>query len=81
LARLEARSSGRWYVVKVGANWQGDVAAELGLAPGEGDLLVIINEFEDRDAPPRLAGQPSSSSATGQSGRAEAAPHLTISVA
>jgi hypothetical protein len=57
LARLEARSGGRWYVIHVGANWQGDVAAALGLAAGEGDLLVIINEFEDCDAPPRLSAQ------------------------
>jgi hypothetical protein len=70
LARLEARSGGGWYVAEVGANWQGDVRAALGLALGGGDMLVVIKRFGDPDAPPRLVGQPSSPSTAGESERA-----------
>jgi hypothetical protein len=66
LARLEARSGSGWYVAEVGADWRGDVGAALGLALGARDVLVIITQFGDRDAPPRLVGQPSSSSRAGQ---------------
>ena len=66
LARLEARSGGGWYVAKVGADWQGDVGAALGLALGDNDMLVIIKQFVDRDAPPCLTGHYSTAEESGR---------------
>jgi hypothetical protein len=67
LARLEARSGGGWYVAEVGADWQGDVRAALGLALGDSDILVIIKQFGDPNTPPRLVSQQRNYSAASQS--------------
>jgi hypothetical protein len=53
-------------VAEVGADWQADVAAALGLSVRDRDVLLIIKRFGNPDAPPRLAGQPSSRWTAGQ---------------
>jgi hypothetical protein len=68
LARLEARSGCGWHIVEVGADWQGDIAAALGLAPRSGAKLLIITQYGDPNAPPRLADPPSSHAATREGG-------------
>ena len=54
LDRLEARSGRGWYVVEVGADWQGDVAATLGLVLSGRDMLVVVSQYTTPNAPPRL---------------------------
>jgi hypothetical protein len=61
LERLEARRAARtWIVAQVGANWQGDAAAVLGLAAEDGRMLVLVANYAHPNTPPQLVNPPGS---------------------